>query len=61
MTTSPAATALHDLDAVSLLAAYRERSLSPVEVAQAVLSRIAAWEPQLCATYALAPDGALAQ
>ena len=53
-------TALHDLSAVELLARYRERSLSPVEVARAVLDRIAAWEPHLHATYALDPDAALA-
>nr|HET7860724.1 amidase family protein [Caldimonas sp.] len=53
-------TALHDLTAVELLARYRERSLSPVEVTRAVLDRIAAWEPRLHATYALDGDAALA-
>ena len=53
-------TALHDLSAVELLARYRERSLSPVEVTRAVLDRIAAWEPHLHATYALDGDAALA-
>ncbi len=51
--TSPA-----DLTAVELLAAYRSRQLSPVEVTVAVLARIAALEPKLHATYALDPDGA---
>jgi len=53
-------TALHDLSAVELLARYRERSLSPVDVTRAVLDRIAAWEPHLHATYALDGDAALA-
>jgi len=53
-------TALHDLSATQLVARYRERSLSPVEVTRAVLDRIAAWEPHLHATYALDPDAALA-
>ena len=53
-------TALHDLAATELVALYRRRELSPVEATQAVLSRIAAWEPQLCATYALDAEGALA-
>ena len=53
-------TALHDLSATELVARYRERSLSPVEVTRAVLDRIAAWEPHLHATYALDADAALA-
>ncbi len=53
-------TALHDLAATELVALYRRRELSPVEATQAVLCRIAAWEPQLCATYALDAEGALA-
>ena len=53
-------TALHDLSATELIARYRDRSLSPVEVTRAVLDRIAAWEPHLHATYALDPDAALA-
>ncbi len=51
----------HQLSAVELLAAYRHRQLSPVEVTRAVLAHIDAWEPQLHATYALDGDGALAQ
>ncbi|MEP6739119.1 MAG: amidase [Caldimonas sp.] len=53
-------TALHDLGATELIARYRERSLSPVEVTRAVLDRIAAWEPHLHATYALDGEAALA-
>ena len=52
---------LHELSAVELLARYRDGSLSPLDATRAVLERIAAWEPQLCATYALDPEGALAQ
>ena len=43
-----------------LVARFRDRSLSPVEVTHAVLDRIAAWEPHLHATYALDADAALA-
>ncbi len=53
-------TALHDLAATELLAAYRDRSLSPVEVTRAVLDRIEAWEPHLHATYALDAEAAMA-
>jgi aspartyl-tRNA(Asn)/glutamyl-tRNA(Gln) amidotransferase subunit A len=53
-------TDLADHSAVDLVAAYRRKDLSPVAVAEAVLARIAAWEPKLCATYALDADGALA-
>ena len=53
-------TALHDLAATELVARFRERSLSPVEVTRAVLDRIAAWEPHLHATYALDAEAALA-
>ena len=53
-------TALHDLGASELVELYRARKLSPVEATRAVLARIAAWEPHLCATYALDADAALA-
>jgi aspartyl-tRNA(Asn)/glutamyl-tRNA(Gln) amidotransferase subunit A len=53
--------ALHDLPAAELLAAYRERRLSPVEVTQSVLAHMARWEPTLQATYLLRPEAALAQ
>ena len=52
---------LHELSATELIARYRDGSLSPVDATQAVLDRIAVWEPKLCATYALDPEGALAQ
>ena len=50
--------ALHSLGAHDLLAAYRSRSLSPVEVLGDVLEHIAACEPSLHATYAI--DGVTA-
>ena len=53
-------TALHDLAATELLDLYRRKSLSPVEATEAVLARIARWEPSLKATYALDPEAALA-
>ncbi|MEO5697426.1 MAG: amidase [Burkholderiaceae bacterium] len=53
--------ALHDLSAVELLAAYESKALSPVEVTRAVLAHMAAWEPQLHATYALDAEAALLQ
>ncbi|GAA4424356.1 amidase [Acidovorax lacteus] len=54
-------TALHDLSAPDLVAAYRSRQLSPVEVMQSVLDHAERWEPHLQATYLLRPDAALAQ
>lgn len=53
-------TDLADLSATELLSAYGRRSLSPVEVTQAVIARIAAWEPKLCALWAYEPEAALA-
>lgn len=50
---------LSDLSAVELLALYRDRRASPVEVMTAVLARVAALEPVLNATWALDPDAAL--
>lgn len=47
-----------DLSAAALLAAYAARRLSPVEVIDAVLARVATAEPRLHALYALAPDEA---
>ncbi len=52
---------LHDLPAHALIAAYRQRTLSPVEVTEAVLRHIEAWEPHIRATYLLRPDLALEQ
>ena len=52
---------LHDWPAHALLAAYRARTLSPVDAVRSVLDHIARWEPHLRATYLLRPDAALAQ
>lgn len=49
-----------DLSAVELLDAYRAKTLSPVEVTEAVIARIEASEPQLKALYAYDPVGARA-
>ena len=54
-------TQLHQLSAHELSAAYASGALSPVEVAQAVLERIDACEPQLNAMYRIHRDAALAQ
>ncbi|AKJ32029.1 amidase [Caldimonas brevitalea] len=51
---------LHNLSACELLALYQQRVVSPVEVTQAVLAHIEAWEPRLQACYALDPEAALA-
>ncbi|KWF68157.1 amidase [Burkholderia pseudomultivorans] len=51
---------LNELSAARLIDGYRRKALSPVEVTQAVLARIADWEPLIRATYALDADGALA-
>jgi aspartyl-tRNA(Asn)/glutamyl-tRNA(Gln) amidotransferase subunit A len=51
-------TALHDLSAVELLAHYKSKELSPVEVTAAVIARIEAWESSLKALYAPDFEGA---
>src|SRR4029077_20040373 len=51
-------TAIHDLTAAEILAAYKTKKLSPVEVTDAVISRIEAWEPKLKALYAPDFEGA---
>ncbi|HRO51954.1 MAG TPA: amidase [Alicycliphilus sp.] len=52
---------LHKLSAAELLAGYRQRQFSPVEVARDVLEHIARWEPHLAATWLLRPEAALEQ
>ncbi len=54
-------TQLHALGAAELSAAYAAKTLSPVEVTQAVIAQIERREPELCALYAYEPDAALAQ
>ena len=51
---------LHALAATELLALYRRRELSPVEVTRAVLARIERCEPVLHAAWALDAEAALA-
>jgi aspartyl-tRNA(Asn)/glutamyl-tRNA(Gln) amidotransferase subunit A len=53
------ATALHTLPATDLIAAYRTRAVSPVEVTRAVLDRIEAWEPALGAIFCQHKEAAL--
>ncbi|EGD57397.1 amidase family protein 13 [Novosphingobium nitrogenifigens DSM 19370] len=57
---SEPALSLADLPAIELSAAYATGTLSPVDVMQAVLDRVDAWEGAIAATYALDPEGALA-
>ena len=52
---------LHNLSAADLLAAYRGKALSPVEVARDALRHMLTWEPHLHATYALDAEAAMAQ
>ena len=52
-------TALHDMSAAALHAAYAGGGLSPVEVAQSVIDHVRRWEPHLQASYAFDPDNAL--
>ncbi|MEU4251073.1 amidase [Amycolatopsis sp. NPDC026612] len=52
-------TELPDLTAVELVAQYRAKTLSPVEVTEAVLTRIEAREPELHALYEYDPSTAL--
>ena len=52
---------LFDLSAQQLSRSYTTGELSPVEVTQAVITRIEAWEPQLCATWLFRPEMALQQ
>jgi aspartyl-tRNA(Asn)/glutamyl-tRNA(Gln) amidotransferase subunit A len=51
-------TAIHDMSAAEILAAYKSKKLSPVEVTDAVIKRIEAWEPKLKALYAPDFEGA---
>ena len=51
---------LHSLSAADLSAAFARRSLSPVEVTQAVIDQIGRCEPQINALYAFDPEAALA-
>ncbi|MFZ5782339.1 MAG: amidase [Pseudomonadota bacterium] len=54
-------TAIHDMSAAELLAAYKTRTLSPVEAVDSVIARIEAWEPRIKALYAPDFEGARKQ
>ncbi len=47
------------LSALDLLAAYRSKSLSPVEAMASVIGRVEAFEPHIAATWLYAPERAL--
>jgi aspartyl-tRNA(Asn)/glutamyl-tRNA(Gln) amidotransferase subunit A len=49
---------IHDMTAVDLLAAYKSKKLSPVDVVDAVIAHIEKWEPKLKALYAPDFEGA---
>ena len=49
---------LADLTAVSLVSSFKNKDLSPVEVTEAVISRIESYEPQLNAMWAFDPEAA---
>src|SRR5262245_19831451 len=51
-------TAIHDMTAADLLAAYKSKKLSPVEAIDAVINRIDAWAPKLKPLYAPDFEGA---
>ena len=61
MTKQAPGRALHELAATDLVAGYRRREFSPVDVTRAVLAHIERWEPHLQALYLLRPDAALDQ
>ena len=52
---------LHTMSAAEMVLAFSQRTLSPVDVAQAVLAHMNRWEPHLHATWLLRPELALAQ
>ena len=60
MKTAPPSPDLHLLDAAQLAEAYGSGHLSPVEVTEASLARIARWEPRLNAMYKVHADAARA-
>src|SRR5258706_5301917 len=51
-------TAIHDMTAAEIRGAYKTKKLSPVDVTDAVIQRIEAWEPKLKALYAPDFEGA---
>ena len=57
----PSISALHEMPASQLIAAYAKGQLSPVDVMRSVIAQIEKCEPRLCATYLFRPEPALAQ
>ena len=55
-----AVTSLHDLSATDLIAGYRAKQFSPLEVLDEVVAHVAQWEPHIKALYLYDPDGARA-
>jgi aspartyl-tRNA(Asn)/glutamyl-tRNA(Gln) amidotransferase subunit A len=53
--------ALHELSAPALIALYRRREVSPVDVARSVLGHVERWEQSLQALYLLRPDKVMEQ
>ena len=53
--------AIHELGAGELATAYARQDLSPVEVVQAALARIEAWEPRINAMYRVSADQGIVQ
>lgn len=51
---------LHEWSAQALVAAYRLRALSPVDVARSALQHMERWEPHIQASYLLRPEATLA-
>src|SRR5258708_12611486 len=51
-------TAIHVMSAAELLGAYKTKKLSPVDVTDAIIKQIEAWEPKLKALYAPDFEGA---
>src|SRR5215472_13035600 len=60
MTSSPRGRAIHDLGAADLVALYRSRALSPVEVVRDVLARIERFNRTVNAFLLVDAEGALA-
>jgi aspartyl-tRNA(Asn)/glutamyl-tRNA(Gln) amidotransferase subunit A len=55
-----AVTSLHDLSATDLIAGYRAKQFSPLEVLDEVIAHVARWEPHIKALYLYDPDAARA-
>ncbi|MDB5860597.1 MAG: gatA [Ramlibacter sp.] len=54
-------TALHELGAADMVAGYRRREFSPVEVARSVLGHVERWEHHLQALFLLKPEQVMEQ